>query len=151
MRTFTSLEIRFEYVLVGKLPNRRIIRRNIRSCDSGINSSGYLFYNIGMYLVSFTLSPSGAVRIPYRYKVFRYNLIGAEPFASIPVPERYRSICPHYKLSGPNCTGTVCSGTSPTKYWVSDRNGISNAFTDVDWWSGTVPVPSPYRPRTVPT
>ena len=24
MRTFTSLEIRFEYVLVGKLPNRRI-------------------------------------------------------------------------------------------------------------------------------
>ena len=36
MRTFTSLEIRFEYVLVGKLPNRRIIRRKIRSCDSGI-------------------------------------------------------------------------------------------------------------------
>ena len=38
MRTFTSLEIRFEYVLVGKLPNRRIIRRKIRSCDSGIKS-----------------------------------------------------------------------------------------------------------------
>ena len=37
MRTFTSLEIRFEYVLVGKLPNRRIIRRKIRSCDSGIS------------------------------------------------------------------------------------------------------------------
>ena len=38
MRTFTSLEIRFEYVLVGKLPNRRIIRRKIRLCDSGISS-----------------------------------------------------------------------------------------------------------------
>ena len=36
MRTFASSEIRFEYVLVGKLPNRRIIRRKIRSCDSGI-------------------------------------------------------------------------------------------------------------------
>ena len=39
MRTFASLEIRFEYVLVGKLPNSRIIRRKIRSCDSG-NTSG---------------------------------------------------------------------------------------------------------------
>ena len=39
MRTFTSLEIRFEYVLVGKLPNRRIIRRKIRSCDSGITTT----------------------------------------------------------------------------------------------------------------
>ena len=37
MRTFASLEIRFEYVLVGKLPNRRIIRRKILSCDSGIS------------------------------------------------------------------------------------------------------------------
>ena len=36
MRTFASLEIQFEYVLVGKLPNRQIIRRKIRSCDSGI-------------------------------------------------------------------------------------------------------------------
>ena len=34
MRTFAS----FEYVLVGKLPNRRIIRRKTRSCDSGIIS-----------------------------------------------------------------------------------------------------------------
>ena len=38
MRTFTSLGIRFEYVVVGKLPNRRIIRRKIRSCDSGIST-----------------------------------------------------------------------------------------------------------------
>ena len=36
MRTFASLEIRFEHVLVGKLPNCQIIRRKIRSCDSGI-------------------------------------------------------------------------------------------------------------------
>ena len=36
MWTFTSLCIRFEYVVVVKLPNRRIIRRKIRSCDSGI-------------------------------------------------------------------------------------------------------------------
>ena len=42
MRTFTSLEIRFEYVLVGKLPNRRIIRRKIRSCDSGISESKFI-------------------------------------------------------------------------------------------------------------
>ena len=47
MRTFTSLEIRFEYVLDGKLPNRRIIRRKIRSCDSGImekHRSVFLMY-----------------------------------------------------------------------------------------------------------
>ena len=43
MRTFASLEIRFEYVLVGKLPNRRIIRRKIRSCDSGIKVSAATF------------------------------------------------------------------------------------------------------------
>ena len=43
MRTFASLEIRFKYVLIGKLPNRRIIRRKIRSCDSGIRSDREIF------------------------------------------------------------------------------------------------------------
>ena len=42
MRTFALLEIRFEYVLVGKLANRRIIRRKIRSCDSGIRATDSL-------------------------------------------------------------------------------------------------------------
>ena len=46
--------------------------------------------------------------------------IGTETRASIPVPERDRSTCPHDKLSGPNCTRIVCSGAIPTKYWVSD-------------------------------
>ena len=46
MRTFTSLGIRFEYVVVGKLPNRRIIRRKIRSCDSGI---GTVLSKMNMY------------------------------------------------------------------------------------------------------
>ena len=46
MRTFASLEIRFEYVLVGKLPNRRIIRRKIRSCDSGITGFAQTFTSV---------------------------------------------------------------------------------------------------------
>ena len=63
-----------------------------------------------------TLSTSGAV--PYRCKLFRYSL------------DRYGTACVH------TCTRTVrihvptlqtdssvCSGTSPTEYWVSDRNG----------------------------
>ena len=49
--------------------------------------------------------------------------IGTEPRASIPVPERYRSTCSHYKLSGPIYTRIVSYGTRPTNYWVSDRNG----------------------------
>ena len=74
--------------------------------------------------------------------------IGAEPRPSIPVPERYQPTCPHYKLNRPNYTKTVCYGTSPTKYWVSDRNGtygMSVTFIDVDRWSSTVPVP--YRSK----
>ena len=46
MRTFASLEIQFEYVLVGKLPNRRIIRRKIRSCDSGITGFAQTFTSV---------------------------------------------------------------------------------------------------------
>ena len=67
-----------------------------------------------------TLSTSGEV--PYWFKLFWYSL------------DQYGTVFVHtcsgtvpillstYKLSGPNCTGTVCHGTSPTKKWVSDRN-----------------------------
>ena len=63
--------------------------------------------------------------------------IGSEPRASIPVPERYRSTYPHYKLSRPNCTETFCSGTCLLKYWVSDRNGtVRNERYILQMWTG---------------
>ena len=46
---------------------------------------------------------------------------------------------PH-RLPHSNCIGTVCSGTGPTQYWVSNRYGLRDLFTDVDRWSGTVPL-----------
>ena len=64
-------------------------------------------------LITFTLSTSGAAL--NRYKLFRYSLARYRT-ACVHVPERHRSTCPHYKLSGPNCTGTVSSVTSPTNY-----------------------------------
>ena len=57
MRTFASLEIRFEYVLVGKMANRRIIRRKIRSCDSGISLLVNQFPGtMSTYIVNFKIN-----------------------------------------------------------------------------------------------
>ena len=74
--------------------------------------------------------------------------IGTEPRASIPVPERYRSTCPQYKLSGPTLPEQFVAEHVPqnTGFWiVMERYGMSDTFTDVDRWSGTFP--APYRSK----
>ena len=76
--------------------------------------------------------------------------IGTEPCASIPVPERYRSTCPHYKLSGPIYTRIVSYTTERDPQITGSRIGteryrMSDSFTDVDRWSASVPIP--YRSK----
>ena len=92
-----------------------------------------------------TLSISGSV--PYRYKLFRYSL------------DRYITVCVHI-WSGTVPIHLSTLQTERTKLYRnslfrnephkilgfgSDRYGMSDAFTDVDRWINTVPVP--YRSK----
>ena len=85
----------------------------------------------------YTLSSSGAV--PYRYKLFQYSLDRCRTACvhtctgTVPIDITY----PYYKLSGPNCTRTVQNTGSGIG---TEQYGMRDTFTDVDRWSGTVPI-----------
>ena len=68
MRTFTSLRIPFEYVVVGKLPTRRVIRRKLRSWDLAISRMVLLHNNqrtkAGVATAKF---PNGIIFLQIKY------------------------------------------------------------------------------------
>ena len=51
---------------------------------------------------------------------------------------RNDTTCPHYKLSGPNFTRIIPQNTGSRI--GTERYRMSDSFTDVDRWSGTVPI-----------
>ena len=58
--------------------------------------------------------------------------VGTEPRASIPVPERYRSTCPHYKQ--------FVTERDPQNIGLgSERNGTERAIHLQMWTGGEVP------------